>query len=185
MDFDAWLDRFEEAVSSVDPVHIPQSPRDQHSEFLARVVEVADQPEELSRFLNRLAVEVSPVTSDTSGSSDKYDTVEHELRRFRRRPGRVSETRQQHIQSIRESSRRANAHRFGNTFHLESLFNGSVWGHEVSGSTTDESPVEEEGAVGYDTGAQQEIEFWDQLSLEDISGRLPSDGLDTGRSFLG
>ena len=184
MDFNAWLDSFTDAVSAVDPVHIPQSHRDQQSGIIRRIAELADQPEELNRFLDNLPVEdVASTSPDTSDSSDEPDTVERELRRFRQRSGRISERRQHRIQSDRERNRRANTHRFGSTFHLDSLFDGSVWGHEGTDSTADESP-EEEGAVGYDAGARPENEFWDQLSLEDFPG-LTSNSPDAGRTFLG
>ena len=82
------------------------------------------------------------------------------------------------------STRRGIAHSFGNTFHLNSLYDGSVWGHEGTGSTTDEVS-EEEGAVGYSAEARAGVEFWDQFSLQDSTPELPSRGLDTSRSFLG
>ena len=184
MDFNAWLDSFTDAVRAADPVHIPQSHRDQQSGIIRRIAELADQPEELNRLLDSLAVEDAVSTStSTSDSSDEPDTVEQELRQFRQRSGRISERRQHRIQSDRERNRRANAHRFGGTFHLDSLFDGSVWGHEGTGPAADESS-EEEGAGGYDAGARAESEFWDQLSLEDYPG-LASSSLDVGRTILG
>ena len=260
MDFNAWSNNFADAVRYAIPVHNPQSPRDQQSGIIARIAESAHDLEEVTRLLNSLDHQPivqppyrarPPTTSDTSGSCNKSASVEHELRRFHRRPGGfsrvtqrrirasrerrlranvifargalhlsslyngsvwgeeatgettdelseesdarysvgvrrvrgVSEKTRRDIQSERERTRRGIAHSFGNTFHLNSLYNGSVWGHEGTGSTTDE--VSEEGAVGYSAEARAEVEFWDQLSLQDSAPELPSRGLDTSRSFLG
>ena len=204
MDFSEWLGNFAEAVSAANPVHIPQTSRDQQSGIIARVAEAANDPEEVNRLLNSLAVEDSPAASRSSDTDDELDVAERVLRRFRRRSGRISERRQRDIQSDRERRRRGNAHSFGNTFHLSSLFDGSDWGGERTGETTDEEsdarysvglrrvrrvsdpttndPPEEEGAVGYNVGAQ--LEFWDDILPGNIV-RDSSSSLNSGRSFLG
>ena len=151
MDFNAWSNNFADAVRYAVPIHNPQSPRDQQSGIIARIAGSAHDLEEVTRLLNSLDHQPivqppyrarPPTTSDTSGSCNKSASVEHELRRFHRRPGGFSRETQRRICESRERRLRANVIFALGALHLGSLYNGSVLGEEATGETTDESTEE-------------------------------------------